>query len=269
LQDRVVTLGITVTGSTGGNFGSGTVTVNSTVGNRSYTGTGVFPIGAGPSVIAIYDTSLHALFMLGYRQVSGRNYDYALLSIYMPQGVATGTYGGDTVGFEAGYNIDTTHTDSLAYSGVSGTITVSSVSGNNVSGSYAGQATQLSSGSTAGFSGTFNVTYARGVQPIGGGGGTSGNIAVTAGSGTHPQYSWAGGGVQSVSVFRTADPTTAIWQIVCSSGGDCLASPVTHGTTPANGLALVSTELTLTAGVQYRVIVYRSSGDFGSADFIP
>lgn len=268
LQDRVVTLNITVTGTSGGgNFGSGTVTVNSSVGNRSYTGTGVFPIGAGPSVIAVYDTISHGLFMLGYRQISGSHYDYALLSIFMPQGVTAGTYGGDTVGFEAGYNIDTTHTDSLSYSGVSGTITVSTVSGNTASGSYAGQATQLSSGSTANFNGTFNVTYVRGIEPVTGGG-TAGNIPINVGLGTHPQYSWTGGAVRSVTVVRTADPGTPVWYVVCTSG-DCINSPVTHGTTPSGATALVSTELTLTAGVQYRVIVLRTNNDFGTSDFTP
>lgn len=268
-QDRIVTLGITVTGGTTGNLGSGTVTVNSTVGNRSYTGAGVFPIGAGPSVIAVYDTVSHVMVMLGYRQISGSHYDYALLSIFMPQGVAAGTYGGDTVGFEAGYNIDTTHTDSTSYRGVSGTITVSTVSGNNVSGTYSGQATQLVSGTTANFSGTFNVTYVRGIEPIGGGGGSTGNIPITVGSGTHPQYSWTGGGVVSLTVVRASDPGTPIWYIICSTGGDCINSPVTHGTTPTGATAIATTELTLTAGVQYRVIVVRTNNDFGSADFTP
>ncbi|MBZ0267308.1 hypothetical protein K8I85_04085 [bacterium] len=99
--------------------------------------------------------------------------------------------------------------------------------------------------------------------------GGTGNIAVTVGGGTTPTYSWAGGGVFSVTVVRTADPVTPVWGIV-TPGADNITSPATHGTVPAGAVTTAMTENALTAGVEYRVTVSRINGtDFGYTDFTP
>ena len=126
-----VIIHITVaTGGAVGSYGSGTVTAISAAGNLSFTGTGVWPAGAGPSVIAVYDTVFHELVLLGYQQVSASNYNYAELGILMPTGVAAGTYTANSgaASFAAGYNIDTSNTGGQ-YSAVSGSIIVGAPSG--------------------------------------------------------------------------------------------------------------------------------------------
>ena len=166
LQDRVVTLGITVSGSTGSGYGSGTMTVSSTAGNRSFTGTGVWPPAAGPSVLAVYDTVLRTLYMLGYQRVSGSHYDFVLMYVLMPTGVTTGTYEvGQYSAFQVGYNADTTYTDTTAYAGESGNVVISSVSGLNAMGSYSGTAS-LNGATAIAMSGTLNVTFVVGRAPM-------------------------------------------------------------------------------------------------------
>ena len=97
----------------------------------------------------------------------------------------------------------------------------------------------------------------------------SGNIAITVSGGTNPQYSWSGGMVLNVTVVRTSIPSVPIWNIV-APGVDNISAPVTHGTTPNGATQTVSTETTLSGGVQYRVTVTRiNSSDFGFRDFTP
>ena len=97
----------------------------------------------------------------------------------------------------------------------------------------------------------------------------AGNITITVGSGTNPQYSWSGDNVFSVTVVRTSDPGTPIWGIA-TPGQDNIESPATHGVIPSVATQLFSTETTLSGGVQYRVTVARINGsDFGFTDFTP
>lgn len=165
---RVVTIGITVTGGGTGGYGSGTVTDSSTIGLRSFTGVGAWPPGAGPSVLAVYDTLARTLFMLGYRKVSGTHYDFALVVAVMPTGPATGTYVVGQGGFfQVGYNsdiVDTTSIDTTSYLAVSGGVTVSTVSGSNVVGRYSGTSS-LRGTTPIPMSGSFNAIFVNGRVP--------------------------------------------------------------------------------------------------------
>lgn len=158
-----VTIQLVVTGTPGGDWGSGTVTTTSSAGNLSFTGTGMMPPQAGPSVCAVYDTSFHVMgvfYVLGYQRVSGPNYNMVELgAIIPPGGVVAGTYTYSQIAVGVAYNVDTTGwVDSLAYQAVSGSIVISSVSGSNASGTYSVLA-RKGSGQPIQFTGTFNVRY--------------------------------------------------------------------------------------------------------------
>ena len=145
-------------------YGSGTITTSSTVGPLSITGTGVWPFGTGPSVIAMYDTTVHAFIVYGYQQVSGPRYNIIALVAFMPE-PDTGTYPHPGVLVAVAYNADTSMSgDTLAYASESGSIVVSSVSGSNASGTYSVMA-RKGTGQPIQFTGTFNVTYMVGVMP--------------------------------------------------------------------------------------------------------
>ncbi len=161
--DRIVTLGITVTSGSGSNYGSGTVTATSSAGNLSITGIGVWPPQVGPSVIAMHDTSVRAFFVYGYQRVSGPNYNIVAIAALLPSGFVAATYTQIAVG--VAFNVDTTsRADSLVYQSVSGSVTVSSVSGSNAVGTYSVMA-RKGSAQPIQFTGTFNVAYAVGVMP--------------------------------------------------------------------------------------------------------
>jgi hypothetical protein len=106
-RDRTVAITITVTGSGGTNFGSGTVTATSSAGNLSITGSGAWPVQAGPSVIAMYDTSYHLFLVYGYRLVGGRNYDIVAVAAFIPSHVSVGTYAHPQITVGVAYNVDT------------------------------------------------------------------------------------------------------------------------------------------------------------------
>lgn len=158
----------------GGGYGSGTISSTSTTqGNLSFTGQGVLPLGAGPSVVAVYDTVDNGLQILGYQQVSGRNYSFILVSFRTPGGVSARTYtiGGDGAFIFIATNYDTSRSaDSAAFMSVSGSITVTSVSGTGVQGTFSINAIRLSPSASATFTGSFNVTYVRGRALFGDGG---------------------------------------------------------------------------------------------------
>lgn len=148
-------------------YGSGTVTAASTAGSLTFTGTGVYPFQAGPSVLAVYDTSILSgmFFVYGYQQVSGSHYNVAALGWLTPGRVDTGTFTHPTIFVAAAYNADTTlQADSLVYQSVSGTITVISVNGSNAWGTYSVMA-RKGSAQPIQFTGTFNVTYVVGTMP--------------------------------------------------------------------------------------------------------
>ncbi len=164
-----VTIQLVVTGTPGGDWGSGTVTTTSSAGNLSFTGAGVWPPQAGPSVCAVYDTSYHVMgvfWVMGYQRVSGPNYNMVeLAAIVPPGGLVAGTYTYSQISMGVAYNVDTTGwVDSLAYQAVSGSIVIGSVSGSNASGSYSVMA-RKGSGLPIQFTGAFNVRYVVGVIP--------------------------------------------------------------------------------------------------------
>jgi len=160
----------TPSGNTSSGYGSGTITTTSTVGSLSITGTGVWPLQAGPSVLAVVDTTgamgAGVLLVLGYQQVSGPNYNAVAFGALMPTtGAVAGTYSyPDEFGFGAAYNADTSYTDSLEYTAVSGNLVVDSATGSNASGTYSVMARQ-GLGQPIQFTGTFNVTYVVGGFP--------------------------------------------------------------------------------------------------------
>ncbi len=148
------------TGPSGPQYGSGTVTAASSAGSFSISGTGVHPMRAGPSVVAVYDTAVHVFLLEAYERVSGSNYNFFEFNAHMTAGVDTGTYihPATFCDFHVMFNGDTANAEAEAYHRVSGTFTVSSVSGANVSGTYsflAGRGTDQ----PIQFTGTFNVTY--------------------------------------------------------------------------------------------------------------
>ena len=108
-------------------------------------------------------------------------------------------------------------------------------------------------------------------SPTNSGGGGSGSITITVTPGTTPQYSWTGGGAYIVFVERTSNLGTPGWGIMCQgTSTSCITSPVTHGTTPAGTSLTANTEMTLTAGVRYRINVYLGpGGNGGYIDFTP
>lgn len=90
---------------------------------------------------------------------------------------------------------------------------------------------------------------------------------ITISAGTRPTYTWSGGLGFSVSVVRVSAPGTIVWGIANTS--QTIASPVTHGTVPSGSIASATTELTLTAGVAYRVSITRADTKTGFKEFTP
>lgn len=151
-------------------YGSGTVTASSSVGNLSISGTGVYPPTVPQSVIAVYDTLLNGLLVLGYQQVSGPNFNIVLLGFAAPGGISPREYAvGDSALFQVWYNInmvDTTGADTTLFEGTSGSIVVASVSGATVTGTYAGPGSNPTGSHTVDFTGTYTVNYVRGRSPV-------------------------------------------------------------------------------------------------------
>ena len=104
-------------------------------------------------------------------------------------------------------------------------------------------------------------------SPTGSGGG-GGDISISVSSGTTPDYSWGGGNVYSLSIMRTAAPTTIVWGVVTPASNG-VASPTKHGTVATGVIRSANVEPTLTAGVQYRVTVARLDGKSGWKEFTP
>jgi hypothetical protein len=114
----------------------------------------------------VYDTVAGFLIVLGYQQVSGPQYNYTLVGAYMPSGVGVGVYpvSNDTAGFQVAYNADTSQSQN-SYEAISGGVTIATVSGSNVTGAFAGNAS-LGGGTPVAFSGGFSVVYVRGRSPV-------------------------------------------------------------------------------------------------------
>ncbi len=101
---------------------------------------------------------------------------------------------------------------------------------------------------------------------------TNGDFSITVGSGTRPTYTWSAGDAFSLSVVRTAAPTTIVWGLATMGNAENIASPVNHGTIGSMTSGTVNTATTeqaLTAGVEYRVTVTRLDGKTGWTEFTP
>ena len=99
-------------------------------------------------------------------------------------------------------------------------------------------------------------------------GGSNGDFKVSVSSGVNPNYSWTVGGAFSVSVVRTAAPTTIVWGIADPFNKN-IASPAKHGTVPGGAVQSANAEPTLTAGTEYRVSVTLADGRTGWSEFRP
>jgi len=107
-------------------------------------------------------------------------------------------------------------------------------------------------------------------DPAGPGGASDFNVSV--GSGVTPAYTWSTGAAASVSVVRVAAPTVIVWGLAdpfYQLGQANLTSPVSHGSVKTGTVTSFSEEPTLTAGVQYRVIVTLPDGRTGWTEFTP
>ena len=98
----------------------------------------------------------------------------------------------------------------------------------------------------------------------GNGDGTSGgSISITIGSGMTPGFSWAGGGVTSITVNEKG--TTNIFWSVTTPMSDGISSPVTYGTTPSGAVQVSNTPLE--SGKTYTVTAVRTNADNGWKEF--
>jgi hypothetical protein len=101
---------------------------------------------------------------------------------------------------------------------------------------------------------------------------TNGDFAITVGSGTRPTYTWSAGDAFSISVVRTAAPTTIVWGLASMGNVENISSPTTHGTVgnmTSGTVNTATTESSLTAGVEYRVTITRLNGKTGWTEFTP
>ncbi|MGE0490647.1 MAG: hypothetical protein AB7S38_15690 [Vulcanimicrobiota bacterium] len=99
----------------------------------------------------------------------------------------------------------------------------------------------------------------------------AGGITVTAGPGTTPTYTFTGGPVRDISVLRiAADGSERLVWGASSVTNDALNSPIMHGPQPAGATLLTANiEPNLATNAAYRVVVVRTNGQFGTANFTP
>lgn len=106
---------------------------------------------------------------------------------------------------------------------------------------------------------------------------TNGDSPITVGSGTTPGYSWTGGDVKQLTVLRgKVEDGVYAWAIGSDNtpASDTIASPVVHGTVPADAIELThvyqgASELVLEAGTSYQVWIEWSDGTREFVEFTP
>jgi hypothetical protein len=89
--------------------------------------------------------------------------------------------------------------------------------------------------------------------------GPGGPDTIAVSGGTQPSYTWSRGGADTVEVVRTTNLGAVVWRAV-SVDFEGIQTPMTHGTAGADRAVTITTEATLTAGVEYRVRVVRLAG---------
>ncbi len=100
-------------------------------------------------------------------------------------------------------------------------------------------------------------------------GDAGGSIAIDVSGGTSPTYYWDGGEVMSVTILRVFAPSGPVWQVL-TAGADRVRSGVLQGAIPAGATCGVHSEVSLTPGVTYRVVVTRANGGAtGWREFTP
>ena len=234
-----------------------------------FSGAGAWP-PAGTGVIARMDSSGATLQIAAYRQTAGKtagpfdpaepvaepagpepDFDLFFFEISDSTQLAAGVYLPDQGILSR--NIPVSDFASLGYRWISGSVTLTSVTAEKVTGTFFGSGVRLSDSDTMRFgAGTFEAAYGRGLFSGGDTGSVGGDIGISVDTGVVPVYSWAGGPVFAVSVARAASPTALVWGVV-TAGGDSIASGVAHGSVPAGAMGIANTEPVLTRGVVYRV----------------
>jgi hypothetical protein len=89
--------------------------------------------------------------------------------------------------------------------------------------------------------------------------GPGGPDTIAVSGGTQPSYTWSRGGADTIEVVRTINFGTVVWRAV-SVDFEGIQTPMIHGTTGADRAVTVTTEATLTAGIEYRVRIVRLTG---------
>lgn len=100
-----------------------------------------------------------------------------------------------------------------------------------------------------------------------GGDNSGGAFEISVGSGTQPQYSWAGGTALSVTVFEVGE-TFPIWGISSPTNRN-IASPYRHGSVPSGSSVIYDDQPTLIPGVRYRVEIVLANSQSAFREFRP
>ncbi len=249
-------------------------TINGTT-QVQYSGSAVWP-PSGSGVIAGLDAAGTTLQIAGYTQLSAKRtgtagpepkFNFIYLEVRDTGGITARSYSD----FDAvlGLNITLNDVDSLAYFGSAGTLTLTTVTGERVVGTFSGTLTRpvdLDVITVGG--GTLSAAPGAGLFATEDSGSQGGAIAIAADTGTTPLYTWAGGPVYALTVSRVSDLNTLVWGIL-TAGADSIFSGVTHGTVPAGALEVGNDERVLTPGTTYRVRVNRIDGSYGYIEFTP
>jgi len=240
-----------------------------------FSGNAVWP-PAGSGVIAGMDSSRKTLQIAGYSQLSVKGtgnegpeprFNIIFLGVIDTAGIRARTYSVPAV--VLGLDITLDEADSMAYFGSSGSLTLTTVSSTRVEGTFFGTGIRPSDFDLVTVSGgAIDAPFRTGLFVVEDSGSTGGNIAISVGSGTTPIYGWTGGPANAVGVSRASSPASLVWGVL-TSGGDSIASGVTHGLVPAGALRVTDVEPVLTAGVAYRVSVSRTDGRYGYTEFMP
>ena len=100
-----------------------------------------------------------------------------------------------------------------------------------------------------------------------GGDNSGGAFEISVGSGSQPQYSWAGGPALSVTVFEVGQ-TFPIWGISSPTNRN-IGSPYRHGSVPAGSSVVYDEQPTLQPGVRYRVEIVLANNQEAFREFRP
>lgn len=241
-----------------------------------YEGTAAWPpVGSG--VLAAMDSAGRTLQIAGYEQVSaGKSagagpepaFNFIVFEIYDTAGISAGSYP-LSFSMAVGTNISMSDLDSLAYVAASGMLKLTSVTPERITGSFSATCLRLSDFSSVTVSGgVVDAPYVRGLFDLEDTSDAGGDFSVSVGTGTQPVYTWSGGPVNALTVFRDGEQPAPVWAIV-TYGADSIASGITHGQVPPGAMAVTSAETDLTQGVAYRIVVSRTDGDHAYRRFTP